>query len=69
METEKEINQKIMAITRQIQEKHPELISFLNEMPVTIPDESSPEITVKVLQEYYESLENLIKKHSRKNNL
>jgi hypothetical protein len=64
METEKTINTKIIAITRQIQEKHPELIPFLNELPVTIPDESSPEITVKILQEYYESLQNMLKKHA-----
>lgn len=64
METEKTINAKIIAITRQIQEKHPELIPFLNEMPVTIPDESSPEITVKILQEYYESLVTMLTKHA-----
>ena len=64
METEKIINEKIIAITRKIQEKYPELIPFLNEMPVTIPDESSPEITVKILQEYYESLVTMLTKHA-----
>ena len=37
METERELNAKIIAIAMQIQEKHPELSIFLNEMPITIP--------------------------------
>jgi hypothetical protein len=62
METEKELNAKILALTMQIQEKHPELSKFLEEMPVTIPDESDPEINIKILKDYYESLNNLLKK-------
>lgn len=63
MEAEKELNAKIMEITLQIQDKYPELSKFLNEMPVTIPTESNPEINVKVLEEYYESLNNMLKKY------
>jgi hypothetical protein len=62
METEKELNARILALTMQIQEKHPELSKFLEEMPVTIPDVSNPEINVKILKDYYESLNNLLKK-------
>jgi hypothetical protein len=40
-----------------IQKEFPELMKFLNEMPVTIPIEGSPEINRKVLQEYFDSLE------------
>ena len=61
METEKELNGKIMAITLLIQEKFPELLNFLNEMPVTIPNESTPEITSKKLTEYYDSLSKTLK--------
>jgi hypothetical protein len=61
METEKELNAKIMAITMQINEKHPELSKFLAEMPVTIPNENNPEVGIKSLKEYYESLNKLIK--------
>ena len=64
METEKELNAKILAITMQIQEKHPELSKFLDEMPVTIPDENRPEINIKILKKYYNSLSNLLKEHS-----
>ena len=64
MKTEKELNGKIMEITTQIQETHPELSEFLNEMPVTIPNESSPEINEKNLKDYYISLKNLLNKYA-----
>ncbi len=63
METEKEINDKILAITMQIQTKHPELSELLGEMPVTIPNENNPEINRKVLTDYYDSLKNILKKY------
>jgi len=64
MKTEEEINAKILAITIQIQTKHPELSKLLEEMPVTIPNESNPEINMKVLTEYYESLKNILQKYA-----
>jgi len=63
METEKEINDKILAVTMEIQAKHPELSELLGEMPVTIPSESNPEINRKVLNDYYDSLKNILKKY------
>jgi len=63
METEEEINAKILAITMQIQAKHPELAELLGEMPVTNPTESNPEINRKVLADYYDSLKNILKKY------
>jgi len=62
METEKELNAKILALTMQIHEKHPELSKFLEEMPVTVPDQSDPEINIKILKDYLESLNNMLKK-------
>jgi hypothetical protein len=43
-----------------IQGKYPELSKYLNELPVTIPNENDPEINTKVLDNYYESLVKLI---------
>jgi len=63
METEKEINAKILALTMQIQDKHPELSELLGEMPVTIPTASNPEINRKVLTDYYDSLKSILKKY------
>ena len=61
METEDELNAKIMAAIQEIQEKHPELMQFLDEMPMTIPNESNPEINLRILKDYFESLQNLIR--------
>ncbi len=56
METEKEINAKILKVTMVIHENYPELSKYLNEMPITIPIDSRPEVNVKNLQKYYETL-------------
>jgi hypothetical protein len=61
--TEKELNAKILEVTMEIKEKHPELTKFIEEMPVTIPDEKDPEITRKKLQAYYESLNTVLNKY------
>ena len=62
MKTEKELNAKILSLTMQIREERPELTKYLEEMPITIPSESDPEITVKLLKGYIESLKDLLNK-------
>ncbi len=54
-----EWNGMIMTLIEKLKEDHPELIIFLDEMPVTIPDDSDPHITISILKEYYQSLLNL----------
>lgn len=44
---------------KNIQLHHPELLKFLDEIPMTIPKENNPQINVKILKEYYETLEKL----------
>lgn len=63
METEEELNAKIMKITMVIQENYPELSKFLNEMPVTIPIDNHPKVNIINLQKYYDSLLNLFRKY------
>jgi len=62
MKTEKDLNAKILSLTMKIQRERPELSKYLEEMPITIPNESSPEITAKILRDYIESLKNLMNK-------
>lgn len=62
-ETEKELNSKILKITMMITEQYPELSKYLEEMPVTIPDEKNPEITRKNLNAYYDSLNSMLNKY------
>ena len=63
METEKEINYKILATTMEISTKHPELMQFLEEMPVTLPSESNPDVNIKILNDYHDSLINILMKY------
>ena len=54
-----ELNLKILNLSMQIKLHNPELSKYLDEMPVTIPDEKHPDIGMTSLTEYYDSL-NLI---------
>jgi two-component system OmpR family response regulator len=60
---EKELNTKILKATMMIMEKYPELSKYIEEMPETIPDENDPEVTLKNLKSYYNSLDSLLKKY------
>lgn len=62
MKTEKELNARIMELTNKIREERPELIKYIDEMPITIPSDSDPEISQKVLKDYIISLKDLLKK-------
>ena len=63
MTTEKELNAAILKKTLMIQEKFPELSKYIEEMPITTPV-SNPEITIKSLANYHNSLESLMEKYA-----
>lgn len=63
METESELNVKILKLTMAIRNDFPELSKYLEEMPVTIPNEKNPEITVETLRAYYDSLKTMVGKY------
>jgi len=58
-----DLNAKILKITIEIKDKYPELSKYLEEMPDTIPNEKDPEITLKNLNTYYESLNLILMKY------
>ena len=60
MKTIDELNNDILKITLTIHSKYPELSKYLSEMPVTIPNELSPEIEAKTLTDYLNSLNELL---------
>lgn len=64
MKTEKQLNAEILEMSMKIQEQFPELSKYISEMPVTIPNAATPEITVKILQDYYDSLVILLKDYT-----
>lgn len=49
-------NAKILKTTMKIQEEYPELSKFLEEMPLTVPSNTNPEISANYLKTYHESL-------------
>jgi hypothetical protein len=56
MENTIDWGKKIIEITEAIKMQYPEAYPFLNEMPVTIPDEKIPHIDADTLKAYYHSL-------------
>lgn len=64
MKTEHKLSDDILKITMVIRNEYPELLKYLNEMPVTIPDVNKPTINIDVLQEYYNSLLDLLRKYA-----
>lgn len=63
MEAEKDINERIIAKIDQIKQEHPELTKYLDEIPLTIPSESNPEVKLRYLYDYYDSLNSLLEKY------
>ena len=61
--SEKDLNSKILKITMRIKDDYPELSQYLEEMPVTVPSENDPEITLNHLKSYYESLISMLNKY------
>lgn len=57
------LNSRILKITTIIKNQYPELLEFLDEMPVTIPSEMSPEIRLNNLKTYGESLNSILIKY------
>lgn len=64
MKTETQLNENILKITMTIRNEFPELMKYLNEMPATIPDAKNPEINIKILQDYFNSLRDLLYKYA-----
>lgn len=59
MDTVHDWHDKIIHMIEQVGHDHPELVKYLDEMPITIPDDSDPHITIGTLKEFYESLLNI----------
>jgi len=69
MNTEVELNQAILRITMAMTENYPELAKFIGEMPVTIPVKSDPEISLKILQDYFDSLNLMFRRYITHHNI
>ncbi len=63
MKTEKEINEDILNLTMKIAKSYPELSKYVEEMPVTLPDDKHPDVNRKILSDYYDSLKGILDKY------
>lgn len=63
METIRDLNSKILKIMTKITDQHPELSKYIEEMQETIPFEKNPEINLKNLKAYYDSLNMMLNKY------
>lgn len=59
------ILEQINKLTLKIETDYPELYSFIEEEPITLPSFEHPDITNKLLKEYLESLKGLIRSHKK----
>jgi hypothetical protein len=63
-------NSRILQVTMRMKDDYPELSKYIEEMKVTIPNDSHPQITIQNLKTYYESLttvlDNYIYEHATK---
>jgi hypothetical protein len=66
MNTKMQLEQSIIKLTTTIKQEYPELSEFIIEMPDN--NAESEEITIKSLEEYYNSLEDLLKKYAKTHN-
>jgi len=57
------LNSKILKITMVIKNQYPELLEFLNEIPLPIPTENNPKTTLNNLKKYGESLNSILTKY------
>ncbi|MCL8008134.1 hypothetical protein M8845_11920 [Gelidibacter japonicus] len=67
MNLSQSILSEIMQITRDIEENYPELEKYLDERPLTLPDENDPTFKVdnEALQKYLSSLKSMVRKYKK----
>ncbi|SFZ92303.1 hypothetical protein SAMN05428642_102645 [Flaviramulus basaltis] len=57
------IENKITKLTTLIETQYPELYTFLEETPLTMPSINHPDINTQVMEDYLESLRHLLEHH------
>ena len=65
MKTQMDWDKDILGIIIEIQQKFPELVKYLNEIPIKFSEKESEEINIKNLNDYYNSLMNVVDKYSK----
>lgn len=65
MQTEEQLNSEILQLTEQLKQLHPEVYETLNEVPITVPNTLAPEVKIKHLKDYLESLKVILRRYEK----
>ncbi|KAA5826234.1 hypothetical protein FPF71_05315 [Algibacter amylolyticus] len=68
MKTLQDIENQIITLTTSIEVNYPELYATLDENPVTIPNNSHPDMTITIMEDYLEGLKQILKQYSKTHN-
>jgi hypothetical protein len=64
MKNQNKLLREITKLTAKIETNYPELYRNLDETPITLPESNDPTINKQVLENYLESLKQLLKHHN-----
>jgi hypothetical protein len=63
MKTLQNIETQIVTLTTSIEVNYPELYALLDENPMTIPTVVDPKMNISVMEDYLESLKQILKQY------
>lgn len=63
MRTLQDIENRIITLTTSIEVNYPELYATLDENPMTIPTKIHPDMTMSIMEDYLESLKQILKQY------
>jgi hypothetical protein len=66
METIQTLSTEISQLTRDIEQNHPELLKYLDELPISIPSMPEQREDMELLREYRDSLKAILARYSDK---
>jgi hypothetical protein len=68
MKTLQDIENQIITLTTSIEVNYPELYETLDENPITIPSKVHPDMNIKIMEDYLESLKQILKQYTKTHN-
>ncbi|WP_296381548.1 hypothetical protein [Winogradskyella sp.] len=68
MKTLLDIENQIIRLTLSIEVNYPELYTTLDENPITIPSKAHPDMNIKIMEDYLESLKQILKQYIKTHN-
>ncbi len=68
MKTLQDIENQIIRLTLSIEVNYPELYATLDENPITIPSKNHPDMNIKIMEDYLESLKQILKQYTKTHN-